>query len=392
MNATKKETAEQKRLRQAKELVDAAKKQERDAWRATWEAQQKDPEYQRKQTERRAKSEERSCKIAIGKENKRLEFIAKYSDPDLDELYETAIHESCHAVMQELVANGVSEVTIVPGISEANAAHGITKDGVYAGCSSAAGASISTDMSETVVWRIATTIAPQVGMPRAFLYYQDLGEDYDPDIHGGFEDEDEFEHYRAAYEAQFGGDEKIIEKTFKELAIPPAEAGELRSRALKLVHKSFSEPAVWAAVLEVADALMTDKTLSGNDVRLIVRKHTMPHLGIQFDAGKQLSFHYRKNRYQCWHDHAPFIIGVGVTTGTASYYSGYTLSNPDYVKKVTDENAKPVPFPCKPAHQMSFVFAPHVVRSTKQKKSRKKSEANRLTVEATVGAPREAAV
>jgi len=374
----KKETSEQRKLREAAELVKAAKEAERKAWQDKWKAQQADPEYQRKQAERQAKSEERSRKMAIGKENKRLEFIAKYAEHDLDELYETAVHESCHAVMSELVANGVSSVTIVPGVNEAYITNGITKDGVYGGCASGTSPNIGTDKAQTIVWRIASTLAPQVGMPKAFEYYQDLGVAYDPDIHTNFCDEYEFLDFKSAYEYSFTGDENILKKVFEELRLSPIEAFRARIEADLLIENTLNDPKVWAAVLEVADALMTEKTLSGNDVRLIVRKNMMPQLDIKFDVGKQLSFHYRKNRYiPSWGapPDSSFVLGIGVMDG--GYVSGYHYAHVKYADEVVKANAKPVPFPCKPAFQASFTFPPHAAPAVTpvKKKARRKGVA-----------------
>jgi hypothetical protein len=376
----KKETEAQRKIREARELVKAAKQAEQEAWREKWAKQQQDPEYQRKQAQRNANSEARSRKRDVNKENNKLEYTAEtvkrhetnyrlfqkhpygyfcecscdacyegdhdycndedcvYIDepkPWKDEEYNTAVHESGHAILQELVAGGCNHVTIVP--QELTKGYGDDKK-AYSVLGYSQGRGGNGDIEVDAIVNVAGGVATQIV----------LGSD---DISDGDREHLEANMREAGLMAQFS-----------------TEASQKFERDVRAKTKAIlSEPPIKAALLETADALVVDKTLSGWDVKAIINKHRYPNL-FQFDAGKQYKFHFRKNRVSGYFGSAPFSLGIG------DYHSGYTLSQPQYVRDIEQaekdgKSAKLVPFPVKPAIQMLFQF-PEAV----QKKSIRQSK------------------
>jgi hypothetical protein len=116
----------------------------------------------------------------------------------------------------------------------------------------------------------------------------------------------------------------------------------------------FQDPRVWEAVKDVKDMLLAEKTISGGDVRAIVKKQYYPDL-ISIEVTKQLCFRYRKNRFNGYWGSAPFALGINIHTD--HYYNGYQLREPQYVRDITKANAQPTPYPTsRLAWQIPFSF------------------------------------
>ena len=258
------ETAAQRKLREAQELVKAAKKAEQDAWRAKWEAQQKDPAYQAKQARLAETREERSRKMAIGKENAQLSRLAKLMEEIGDSMKAelTAYHEAGHAVLHEVLGNGVSVATIIP--SESNKDTASEDDSIALGHVSPRLANFPMSDYERNLHRVVCSLAGGIAA--------EIAGDDDPGT---------------------DGDEEIIEKIIETMNLDRKGESNFRKEAQSLCCRLLGEPKMWAAVEEVKEALLTYKTIPGDVVRAIVKKQDRPDL-FPVSITKQLSFHYRK--------------------------------------------------------------------------------------------------
>jgi hypothetical protein len=340
MKTPKVETEEQRKIREAQEVVKQAKEKEQQAWREKWQAQQADPEYQRKQAERNAKSEERSRKIAIGKENKQLAIANKiqerlaYLTPDNLEFI--AYHEAGHAMVYEVLGNGVVSATILPQ----------AKDGKV------------DDKPDKLEIRSLGHVLANDPLPcskrhRAVAHIAGC-------FAGGFATE------RAGWEEPWGtqSDDKQIEET---LAIfDPEDREGIRSAARKECWRLLCDPRMWQAVVDIKDMLLTEKTISGKDVRALCKKQYYPE-AVNIDVTKQLCFHYRRNRFTPRYGEkqdTSFVLGIGLS----DYVHGFPLAEPAYVRKVREERAQPIPFPVSYRTQLSLFNAPAPVKKSRKKK------------------------
>jgi hypothetical protein len=342
MKTPKVETEEQRKIREAQEVVKQAKEKEQQAWREKWQAQQADPEYQRKQAERNAKSEERSRKIAIGKENAQLARDKKIQQQvsyiDKDTLEHIAYHEAGHAMMQEVLSNGCTEATIMP----------TSKDGKV------------DDKAEKLEIASLGHMMPNGELPvskrqRAVAHIAVC-------LAGGCATE------KAGWEP-WGTqtDNKQVEQTLDQF--DKEERKGILDEATAVCIELLEAPRMWAAVEAIKEMLLTEKTISGKDVRALCKMQYYP-TAVHIDVTKQLHFHYRKNRYKPTYGTGPdssFVLGIGLGTGYG-WAPGFPLSEPDYVKKVRQENAKPIPFPVSYRTQLSLFNAPAPVKKSRKKK------------------------
>jgi hypothetical protein len=318
-----KEAAEQRKLRKAQELIEANKKKQQEEWRAKWEAQQKDPEYVRKTMERREKSEERSRKMAIGKENAwlaRQKMIEHEASLNQDDLEHTAYHESGHAVVHEVLSNGVSVATIVPRGDESKSTTNSTAIDVKSLGHVTPNGKLPIPKRQQTLVEVACLLAG--GLATEFAGFEPWGT---------------------------GGDDKMIADAMRQLGLQPntKEYVLFEHEASDICWKLFEDPKVWQAVEDVKDMLLVEKTISGADVRAIVKKQHYPKL-VPIEVTRQLYFHYRKNRVNAYDGSAPFVIGINVHNNTYGFYGGYTLTQPAYVNEVIKANTQPVPFPVNP--------------------------------------------
>jgi hypothetical protein len=380
MKPTKvKETETQKKLREAQELVKAAKEAEQQAWRDRWQSQQADPEYQRKQAERTAKSEERSRKMAIGKENNffaRIEKIRKQTFADAEQMEHTAYHEAGHAVIAEVLANGVSKATILPEATEVKDANNSSSLEVKSLGHVMPNGNLPISPRQQALIKVAYLRAG--GLATAYA------NPYDDHSWGW----------------GTGNDEKQIVEVIEAYGYKSGtkEHEKFRNEATELCWKMLQDAKVWQAVEDVKDMLLMEYTISGEDIRAIVKKQYYPEL-VDIDVTRQYCFRFRKNRVVTrWGGEtgASFVLGINVHANSYGYYSGYCLSQPKYVEEVTKANVHPVPFPVKPIKftvpngqeitlptsiQMPFQFPPQVaavaavVAPTKVRKSRRKKAA-----------------
>jgi hypothetical protein len=303
----KKETAAQRKLREAQELVKAAKKKEQEEWRTKWEAEQKDPEYKAKQARLAEIREERSRKRAIAKEDARLARqaeLAKYISRERKE--QTAYHEAGHAVIHEVLGNGVVEATIIPRDESKDSD---SKDGhVSLGHVNAHASSFPISEYRRNLYAVVGSLAGGMVVHSAYdLDYEDDGT---------------------------GGDEENVEKFIKWMNLDDAEESQFLCEAYSLGEKLLNDPKIWAAIEEVKEALLTYKTIPGDVVRAIVKKEDRPEL-FPVVITKQLSFHYRKEFFTSYWGTAPYSLGVG------EYHQGFTLSNPQYVLEFLKANKAP---------------------------------------------------
>jgi hypothetical protein len=337
-------SADQRKIREAQELVNAAKQEERAAWEAKWKAQQADPEYQRQSAERRAKSEERSRKIAINKENKflayaervKMEFGCSWGSEE----YHTAVHEAGHAVLQEVIGGGCLFVTVLP--QELKKGRGDHKETTSVlGFSRGAG---SSDHIVDAIINVAGVVATQ---------FAGLGDDSDAML--SLEDDDDDEDN---YDDGGGGDRENLGKNMDALGIKGAYARwtfqvDVHNKAKLL----FNQPYVRSALFEIAEALVVNKNLSGGDVKAIIKKHQFAGTPVedmfQFDAGRQYKFHFRKDWLTPRRDkQVPFVI----TFGDKTYGQGYDLARVNYAdeKAIEKMTVWPEFFFVRPATQLSL--------------------------------------
>jgi hypothetical protein len=349
------QTAAQRKLREAQEVVQKAKEAEQKAWREKWQAQQADPEYQRKQAERAAHSEERSRKMAIGKESAffaRLDKVRKQTFSDDYQMEQVAYHEAGHAVIAEVLSNGVSKATVLPEATKVKSDNTTSLEVKSLGHVMSNG---SLPVSPRLQALIKVAYLRAGGLAVEFAY--------DEDAWGT------------------GNDDKQIEEAIKAYGYETKtkEHSQLRQDGTNLCWKMFQDAKVWQAVEDVKDMLLMEYTISGEDIRAIVKKQYYPEL-IDIDVTRQHCFRFRKNRVTTrWGNEpgASYVLGINVHANTYGYYSGYQLSQPKYVAEVTKANAQPVPFLYKPARQMSFVFPAHGVPAAApvKKPRRKKAQA-----------------
>jgi len=296
----KKETAAQRKLREAQELVKAAKEKEREASLARWKGQQKDPAYKAKQARLAETREERSRKMAIGKENAKLARLAKLMEQagDAEELENTAFHEAGHAVFHEILRNGVASATIIPG--DKGSSSDSDEGDITLGHVDPRATHFPIPKYRQNLYTIVCTLAG--GMVVHSVYDLDSEED-------GTE-----------------GDEDIISQVIKSMYFTDAEESEFLCEAWTLGENLLADPKVWAAIEEVKEALLTFKTIPGDVVRAIVKGRYHPDL-FSVEISKQLSFHYRKEfATDYWgRTVAPYSLGIGDNHG------GFTLSSPQYV-------------------------------------------------------------
>lgn len=354
------ETAEQRKLREAAELVKAAKEAERKAWQEKWKAQQADPEYQCKQAERYAKSEERSRKMAIGKENNffaKLDKVRQQTFSDGDEMEHTAYHEAGHAVIAEVLSNGVSMATIIPQATEVKDANSSTIMEIKSLGHVTSSGNLPVSPRQQALIKVAYLRAGGLATENA--------NPYDDDSWGW----------------GTGGDEKQIVEVIEAYGYKSGtkEHEKFRNEATELCWKMLQDPKVWQAIEDVKDMLLMEYTISGTDIRAIVKKQYYPEL-VDIDITRQYCFRFRKNRVTPrWGNEAGASYVLGINVHADSYYRGYTLSQPKYVEEVTKANVQPAPFPCKPAYQMSFVYPPHaasaVAPALSPKRTRRKKQA-----------------
>jgi hypothetical protein len=309
----KTETAAQRKLREAQELVKAAKEKEQEAWRAKWDAQQRDPAYKVKQARLAATREERSRKMAVGKENAQLARQAELGEHIKGREEEVAYHEAGHAVVHELLGNGVVEATIVP--REDKGSSDSDNRGLSLG-------HVTPYAANFPLPEYGRNLHAVVGMLAGGMVVHSV---YDLD----------------AEEDGTGGDEDNISWVIKSMNLTDAEESQFLCEAWALGVKLLADPKVWAAVEEVKDALLTYKTIPGGVVRAIVKKQYHPDL-FPVEISKQLSFHYRKEfAIDYWgRIFAPYSLGIG------DNHWGFTLSMPQYAidfLKAHEAKAKEAP-------------------------------------------------
>ena len=354
------ETAEQRKLRKAAELVKAAKEAEQKAWREKWQAQQADPEYQRNQAERNANREERSRKMAIGKENAffaRLDKARKQILAD-DQIEHTAYHEAGHAVIAEVLSNGVSNATILPEATEVKDANNTT------------GLEVKSLGHVTSNGNLPVSPRQQALIKVAYLRAGGLATEYACPYDDG------------SWGWGTGGDDKQIEEVIKAYGYESNTKEHIIfvQEASVLCWKMFQDTKVWRAVEDVKDMLLIEYTISGEDIRAIVKKQYYPEL-IDIDVTRQYCFRFRKNRVVTrWGNEpgASYVLGINVYANTYCY-QGYNYAYTKYADEVVKANVQPAPFPCKPTHQMSFVFPRHATKPasapTASKRMRRKKAA-----------------
>jgi hypothetical protein len=349
MKTPKVETEEQRKIREAQEVVKQAKEKEQQAWREKWQAQQADPEYQRKQAERNAKSEERSRKIAIGKENAfftKLDKVREQTFSHEEKMEDVAYHEAGHAVIAEVISNGVSKATILPEANEVKDANNVT--------------TLEVKSLGHVMPNGNLPVSPrqQALIKVAYLRAGGLAMEYSYDG-----DEEEW---------GTGNDDKQIEEVIKAYGYEPGTKEHILfiEQASDLCRKMFEDPKVWQAVEDVKDMLLMEYTISGEDIRAVVKKQHYPNL-VDIDVTRQRCFRFRKDRVasRCNGEAgASYVLGINLHANTYGYYSGYRLAEPAYVNKFREENAKPIPFPVSYRTQLSLFNAPAPVKKSRKKK------------------------
>lgn len=291
----KKETAAQRKVREAQELVKAAKEKEQKAWRAKWSAQQKDPAYKAKQARLAETREERSRKMAIGKENAQLARLAKLMEQagDREELEHTAYHEAGHAVIHEVLSNGVVEATIIPQNEGKNL--NSEDEGFSLGHVNPYADRFPIPERERDLYAVACYLA--AGLATDLVYEDEDGSD---------------------------ADKKYASKIVESMALDKHEERAFWKKAYDLCFEVMDSPKMWAAIEEVKEALLTYKTIPGDVVRAIVKKQYHPDL-FPLTITKQLAFHYRKDCFVNYFGSAPYSLGIG------DNHWGFRLSNPQYV-------------------------------------------------------------
>ena len=310
------ESAAQRKLREAQELVKAAKKKEQEAWRAKWEAQRNDPEYIAKQALLAERREERSRKMAIGEENAQLARRAKLMDlVDSDRLPFIAYHEAGHAVIHTLVGNGISEATIIPCEHEKDAANSDNPK-ISLGHVSAWGLNFPIPEYNQKLIHVVTLLAGGMATMKA---YHLAGIEVDED------------------ELGTGSDDAHIDEIIESMHLDQDAEDNFRFKAINVCLQFMTDESVWGSIEDVKEALLTYKKIPGTVVRAIIRKDIFPDL-FPLTLTKQLSFHYRKEFFTSYGGTAPYSLGIG------DNHWGFTLSAPQYLRDFEKANAQ-VPKP-----------------------------------------------
>jgi hypothetical protein len=211
--------------------------------------------------------------------------------------YEIACHEAGHAVLQVIVGDGCHHVTVVPKVFPQ---WGDRKDYGVAGYSQGV---VGDDTYINAVVNVGGGAATQVVL--------------------------------GSGSGISGGDKELLHKNAEKLGmrVGSTEYQKFRDDVFAKAVAILSKRVTKAALLEVADALVVNKTLRGSEVKTIINKHRYPGL-FQFDAGNQYKFQFREN-------------GIA-----RDYHNGYALSQPKYaqiLEKLEKDgtSAKPEPFPCR---------------------------------------------
>jgi hypothetical protein len=328
--AGKKETLAQKKLRQARELVDAAKQEEQASWRAKWEAQKTDPVYQARQARLAQNREERYRKTAIGRENTRLartKALVKLANQSEQDKVFTAWHEGAHAVAHTMLSNGVVEATIIPTANE--------------------GGTKQTKSRALEIYSLGHVHREHDTLPISARHrYLHLAAGL---MAGGLATD------KAIGDASGTGSdqEKIIEIT-RELRLSPDEAITFVRDATVLCEELIADPAVWNAIEEVKEALLTEKTIGGHLVRAILKKQCRPDL-FPVEISKQLSFHFRQNYVATDSDNGKALYVL--TVGDNPWFAGGWSPKPPYIEKITKDNAQPLPNFCPEPVQLLLLLS-----------------------------------
>ena len=169
-----------------------------------------------------------------------------------EELRETAWHEAGHAVTHEVLGNGVAEATIIPKEDKDKGSSDSEEAGISLGHVSPRATNFPIPEYQRNLYRAVCTLAG--GMVDHSVYDVDSEED------------------------GTGHDEEIVSQIIKSMSLNDAEESQFLCDAWTLGEKLLADPKVWAAIEEVKEALLTYKTIPGDVVRAIVKKHVSSRL------------------------------------------------------------------------------------------------------------------
>lgn len=99
---------------------------------------------------------------------------------------------------------------------------------------------------------------------------------------------------------------------------------------------------------------MVEKTVSGQDVRAVVRKHQLGAELFPIEFSQQYCFHFRRNRPQHWYYSGDIDSSFAITLNN-EFWHGYDLTKPAYVAAVEKQGEREVVI-LRPAHQLALSF------------------------------------
>jgi hypothetical protein len=252
--------------------------------------------------------------LAMQEENAllaRTEALIKLANLSEEDKQHVAWHESAHAVIYEVLSDGVSEATIVP----------IPNDQVMK--------PIDTGVSALGQVMRVPDLLPVNERRRCLHFVAGL-------LAGGLATEKAL-GYKWGTDSD---DAEINRIVLNYMNLRLDEAIAFVREAGALCEAIMAEPKVWKAIEEVKEALLTEKTIDGDLVRAIVKKQERPEL-FPVEISKQLSFHFRQNYIatDSQNGRALYVL----TLGGKSCVKRNDGTVPPYVEAVIKNNVQPIP-------------------------------------------------
>jgi len=280
----KKETAINRKIREAQEQVKAAKAAEQEAWKAKFNdpafkaaqaakyADYNSPENVAKREAAAAKREATRKANAAAKLEKQMQVaetvFGKFSVKIRRKM---AFHEAGHAVIAELMLNGVSEATIIPAFkTEYEAGMPLpSEDDVksFGHVLYAWGGPETAPEDEATRW----TMGSMAGAMAALIATRN-----EPNNPLNLND-----FVKTTWGCRIGasqGDSDNV--TFRLKALGIANREPVEKVAARKTYELLSEPRVWAAVTELTEVLLKYKLVNGSVVKGIVKRNLFPNLAL----------------------------------------------------------------------------------------------------------------
>jgi hypothetical protein len=310
-----KETAAQRKVREAREVIKAAEERERKKWQKKW----KSPEYKAECAARAAEYNKpenvakRAAAAAKREATKKANAAAKLAEKlkvaesvlgkrGESERTNTAYHEAGHAVVAELVLGGVYEASIIPefnckegqtpsqgsveSMGHVRASHDFTKTAPE----DAAIREVMMDMAGGMAAEMSSALNFAKRLKAQSMrwnkeYKKKYGREFQPigsSFHGGVHPltrvKDTFLEYTWKKGWQCSGDRKCADGTYRARNVSRAQRQAIEETAAGNTHALLSDKRVWAAVEAVKDALLVHKLLHGSAIRGIVKRNLFPKL------------------------------------------------------------------------------------------------------------------